>query len=87
MPITVKELIKHLKTLPQDYQVLYCLHSDYAVLDLEEIEVQHSTDKLNYGTAILHHNMPGEYRSYGGDREYKGQKLPTPASVVIFPGN
>lgn len=83
----VKELIEFLSTIPSDLPVIYKCCSDYVVLNIENIIVQRSTDKLDYGTAVLHHNLPGEYRLYVEAWEYKGSPLPTPADVVIFPGN
>lgn len=88
--MTVRELVKLLQDLPpdvQDFPVIYYRHSDYSRLEPFQIEVQRATDSLKHGTAILHHNLPGEFRSYSGTYEYKGSPLPEPANVVIFPGN
>lgn len=85
--MTVKELVEFLSGLPQDLPIVYCCCSDYVVLEAQAIKVQKFTDELTYGTAVPHHNLPGEYRAYSGEWEYKGSPLPTPANVVIFPGN
>lgn len=83
----VKELIELLQTMPQESEVIYSCYSDYTVLDADTIKVQKSTDSLTYGCPIPHHNMPGEFRRYVGPHEYGNLPLPTPANVVILPGN
>ena len=87
MTVTVKDLIEHLKVMPQDSVVIYCLYSGYSLLELYQVVSQRESDPLNSGMSVVHHNMPGEYRHYGGEWEHKGQPPPKPANVVIFPGN
>lgn len=85
--MTVRELIEVLKTMPQDFPVIYRNCSDYSNMEPEQLQIQRSTDSLDYASAIHHHNMLGEFRRYTGPREYGNLPLPTPADVVIFPGN
>ncbi len=83
----VKELISFLQRCEQDAVVLYRCCSDYSVLEGEDIKQQSVRDPLKSGeSAILHHNMPGEYRRYGA-WEYKNQPLPDSIDAVILPGN
>jgi len=37
--MTVAELIAHLQTQPQDLQVAYCLHSEFALMYVDEIQI------------------------------------------------
>lgn len=83
--MTVRELIEHLQTLPPDLDVIYRFCSDYSVLEAGDIDLQTSSDPLTRFTAVKHHNMPGEYRAYYPIE--KEDPKPTPANVVIFPGN
>jgi hypothetical protein len=86
--VTVKELIAHLQTCPQDYDVVYRCCSDYSGLTADEIVVQHATDELGHGSVIRHHNLYGGFRRYEGPHEYRPMApLPVPAGVVKFPGN
>lgn len=38
-PITVSDLVAYLQTQPQDLPVAYCLYSEYALMDIDEIHV------------------------------------------------
>lgn len=45
--MTVKELIDKLNTLPSDVQVIYPYHSDWAVLDEDEVKlVKHDENPI-----------------------------------------
>jgi hypothetical protein len=85
--ITVKQLIEHLQTLPQDSPVLYRCCSDWSIMELYQVVAQRASDPLVNGMAVEHHNMPGKYRCYSGPLPYRDRPLPTPADVVTFPGN
>lgn len=81
--MTVRELIAHLQTLPQDYLVAYQCCSDSAKLEAEEITVIHATDKR----VIQHHNMPDMIRDYREWEHHKSGPIPHFIDVVMFPGN
>lgn len=85
--MTVRELIELLQTMPPDHQVLYGCCSGYAILKAEDIKLQNSTDTLNNGMAVPHHNMPGEVRAYGHWEYGPDDVKPAPLNAVIFPGN
>lgn len=81
--MTVKELIEHLQTLPQDYLVVYQRYSDLTKLEASDILVAHACDR----SVVQHHNQPDLVREY---REHEwNRKLLTPhfLDAVIFPGN
>jgi hypothetical protein len=42
--MTVKDLIKFLKTQPQDLQVIYGLYSEYVLLNEEDISVENACE-------------------------------------------
>ncbi len=46
--ITVKDLIEHLKTLPQDLGVIYKACSDYNELELKDITIVNAVDQDFY---------------------------------------
>jgi len=89
--MTVRELVEWLQSLPQevqDFPIIYSYCSDYTPLETKNVRVQRSTDKLYQGSAVPHHNMPGEYRAFSPyEYECRESEYPTPANVVIFPGN
>lgn len=39
-PVTVRQLIKHLKSCPQDILVIYKLHSEHKLLELDEVRIK-----------------------------------------------
>lgn len=71
--MTVAELIEHLKTLPQDLEVVYMRYSDYTFLEADEITIAHGV-KRDKWIARYHRTMPeaDQYKV----RDY-----------VAFPGN
>lgn len=85
--MTVRELIKHLETLPQDYTVAFDLHSEVKLMEKEEIEVVHATDKK----LVKHHNMSDWLRTYYA-HQWEGdgslsKMTPEFVDAVVFPGN
>lgn len=85
--MTVKELIEHLQTLPQDYIVGYRCCSDAKQMEADEISVIHASDKK----VIQHHNIHWAIRDYSpsdfGEGPFKIAMEPQFISVVMFPGN
>lgn len=88
--MTVRELIEHLQTLPQDYVVGYCCCSDTSLMDADEICVCHAADKK----VVKHHNMPGcvrDYREWEWEKQVPGGPkpgmVPEFVDIVVFPGN
>lgn len=79
--MTVKELIDHLGTMPQDAIVLYKQYSDFSVLEAEEIELILARS----GGAFKRNGL---YKS-SEDWSDKNKEDPgnEPVTVVVFPGN
>lgn len=48
-PVTVKELIEFLQTLPQDLPIAYCMHSEQCLLELSSIAVKNLSLPRNDG--------------------------------------
>ena len=87
--MTVKELIEHLQTFPQEFQVAYRCCSDSAKLEADDVYVILATDKK----VVQHHNMKDRIRDYNPS-DYGNSKYASCAglqpdfiSVVMFPGN
>ncbi len=81
--MTVRELIKHLETLPQDFEVAYQCCSDVSAMEAIDITVHFAEEKR----IIRHHNMSEGFRYY---RDYEYRKvtmIPEFANIVMFPGN
>ncbi len=87
--MTVRELIKHLETLPQDYLVVYKCCSDYTKMDADEVIILNAEDK----EIVQHHNIPDQVRSYRSTeyaKKYEGMPKnsePKFLDCVVFPGN
>ncbi len=47
--MTVRELIKHLMSCNPDLQVAYALHSEYTLMDAEEIETRELCEERKDG--------------------------------------
>ena len=85
--MTVKELIEHLQTLPQDFMVAYELHSETKLMEPDEIRVVRMADKK----LVKHHNMPDWLRAYSPYEWEKGGSksglTPEFVNAIVFPGN
>jgi hypothetical protein len=78
--MTVRELIKHLHTLPQDVDVIYRYHSEYEKLDEDFIKLHVAGDKE------IHYRPEQGYctfHSYWCPKDF----VPDFRTVVVFPGN
>ena len=84
--MTVKELVEHLQTMPQDYLVVYRACSDCTKLEADDINVYSAEQKK----VVQHHNMPDRVMDYSEwQYEPKGKLTNEPKflDVVMFPGN
>ncbi len=75
-PMTVKDLITHLHTMPQDLPVAYALHSEFTLMSTEDVQVQ-----------MLQPHRPDGWvatRWWGTRNEQDALKT---VPYVVFPGN
>lgn len=72
-PITLKTLIAHLQTLPQEAFVAFCLHSEQRLMQLDDISVQQAQAPRPDGW------VHGEW---GSDSKHLQTQ-----QYILFPGN
>lgn len=50
---TVHEFIEHLKTMPQDLTVIVPLHSEYCILELDDVRIKEACEARRDGWVAL----------------------------------
>jgi len=82
--VTVRELVKLLQTMPQDVVVVYKFHSDFEVLEAEDVELSVPNDEFGL---IHHHGHIMDFDRVRWWDAYRDGAPPEYITAVIFPGN